>query len=330
MNFPAGIWNNVMWKMAARAGLRRIADMVTQGNIAGASRIATTPGVLKPSAAGSQIRALGHGSEGIADLVAHPQHGVAVRKTFDPKGISGQGLIDRKAQAGQAMGANPAVAQFKGQAPTPHGGGTMHFSEFVGGKGPIAAPAAGSPQELAAVRQTKAQTQMAMRRGGFGGGAQDVRKDNMVWDPNGGRFKTIDYIPQQRGEFYRPAGGQLHDYAGGQVAHMPTGVRDQSQLVAAVPGKAGEGLFNQNYTGKATPAGQLRGQMFGGKVAPAPIQAPKPSPTHSQVMGMLGGAPNPAMAKTQPVHNLAPAAAGIGAVGVGATKVLPSVPRPTV
>jgi hypothetical protein len=59
--------------------------MVQQGNVAGASALAKAPGVLKPSVAGSQIRQLGRGSEGMATLVAHPQHGVAVRKMYDPR-----------------------------------------------------------------------------------------------------------------------------------------------------------------------------------------------------------------------------------------------------
>ncbi len=303
MEFPHGIWNDPLWKLAARAGLRRISQMVSGGNLAGASRLATTPGVLKPNAAGSAIKTLGRGAEGVADLVAHPQHGISVRKTYDPVGISGSEIIGRKEQAGRAIGINPSVAQFHGSAPTPHGQGTMHFSEYVSGQGPKPAPTAGSPQEQRAISRTQNQTQMAMRGAGFAG-AKDVRKANMAWDANAGNFKTIDYIPHHQGEFFQAdKGGRiLRDRSSGDMARMPRGVRDPQQVLSTTE-QAGN-VWNPAYNPMAKKTLDPRQSLLGGRqqaagATPAPISAaataasPRPRPA-------VTSAPPAASAKTMP------------------------------
>ena len=192
--------------------------MVQQGNLAGASALAKAPGVLKPSAAGSQLRHLGTGSEGVATLVAHPEHGVSVRKLYDPRGLATPEMIRRKEEVGRAVGPNPNMAQFYGSAQTPQGGGTMHFSEFVSPQGPHAEPgqsrrtqgpltqnqAAQQTDRADAVEKTRQQTVKAVAgtRRGYSG-AMDVRDANMIWDGQSGRFKTVDYMPVRRGEFYQ-------------------------------------------------------------------------------------------------------------------------------
>jgi hypothetical protein len=299
MEFPHGIWNDPLWKLAARAGLRRISQMVAGGNMTGASALARTPGVLKPNAAGSAIKTLGRGSEGVADLVAHPQHGVAVRKTFDPAGISGSMIINRKEEAGRAIGANPSIAQFHGSSPTPHGEGTMHFSEYVNSQGPKPAPVAGSPQEARAVARTQNQTQMAMRGAGFAG-AKDVRKANMAWDGQAGNFKSIDSIPHRQGEFLQAdKGGRImRDRSSGDFTRMPRGIKDPQQLVAATD--LGSNVFNKNYDPMAKSTPDPRHALLSGpRKAPAvtganpipirPVQPPTmaqkkslPSPTPMQ------------------------------------------------
>lgn len=255
-----------MVKQGARAGLRQIAKLVQGGNLAKADQLARAPGVLKATAAGSQIKHLGQGSEGVASLVAHPEHGVAVRKLYDPQGIASPELIARKAQAGRAMGANPAVAQFKGEAATPHGAGQMHFSEYVqGGKTPFAA---GSAAENAAVRQTKADTLRGLRGAGFRN-SQDIRQGNMVFDANKQRFRTVDYIPGKSGEFQK-------------------GLAGDTENVIRTTGE-GRKLFNQaGLEGGHTPAPQLMQQMLGGKAPPVTPTPAGPRLTHSQVMARLG------------------------------------------
>lgn len=194
--FPHGFWTSPIWKEAARAGLRQISKMVGQGNLAGASQLAKIPGVLKPSSAGSQIQHLGRGGEGLATMVAHPDHGVAVRKLYDPRGISGQDMIARKEQAGRALGDNPNFAKFLGSSQTPQGG-QMHFNEYISpGQAPTGQAGAQS------VRHTQVQAQKGLTNAGFAGG-KDIRKGNMIYDANAGQHRVIDYIPAQQGEFQR-------------------------------------------------------------------------------------------------------------------------------
>jgi hypothetical protein len=191
--FPYAAWKSETWKTAARAGLRHIGRMVQQGNVAGASALAKTPGVLKPSVAGSQIRQLGRGSEGMATLVAHPQHGVAVRKMYDPRGISSPAMIARKEEAGRAVAGNENFARFLGSAPTPHQGGTMHFNEYVpSSRAPVATKAQ-------SVTNTGQQAQQALQHAGYEG--HDIHSGNMVYDQGTGRHKVVDFLPGREGEF---------------------------------------------------------------------------------------------------------------------------------
>lgn len=215
--------------------------MVSQGNFAGASSLATTPGVLKPSLAGSQIKHLGQGSEGLATLVAHPDHGVAVRKLYDPRGISGPEMIARKEQAGKALGDNPNFAKFLGSAQTPQGG-NMHFNEYVPtGSAPFAPNSAAETQSI---KHTTTQANLGLNQAGFAGG-KDIRRGNMVYDAASGKHRVIDYMPAQKNEFMR----------------MPA---NKSNVIAQTPGS--DSPFNKNYSpeGSGTQGGML-GRLIGGR-----------------------------------------------------------------
>lgn len=161
-------------KRAARAGLKMIRRLLrgvepTAANMAKAERLALTPGVLRKTRQGAQIRQLGEGSEGIATLVAHPKKGITVRKLYDPAGSAGgsaasnqevqtvayrkakgtptpaagraqgsggvasQKLIDRKAQFAKEMQGAAGLPRFHGEAVTASGK-PMHFAEYVPGK----------------------------------------------------------------------------------------------------------------------------------------------------------------------------------------------------
>lgn len=261
--------------------------------MAAANALAKTPGVLKPAvagtatAAGSAIRDLGKGSEGLATLVAHPEHGVAVRKLYDPKGISGRELIQRKVQAGTGIGQNNKyVAGYKGQATAPHGA-PMHFSEYVSPKGPIAPPVAGSSAEADAIRKSTIRTHQANIRAGFSGGAQDVRKANMQWDGNTGTFKTVDYVPAHRGEFEKVLRHRSYDPAtgigtyGSKLYNPNTGVSvpisdrihralgdAPERVMQLTPESSGSALWNKHTPdligGKQTSAARLKQYQFGG------------------------------------------------------------------
>lgn len=230
--------------------------MVSQGNIAGASRLAQTPGVLKPSAAGSQIKHLGRGSEGLATMVAHPQHGVAARKLYDPGGISTPAMIARKEEAGKAMGSNPNFAQFLGSAQTPHGGGTMHFNEYVPGASRTMKDS--TPAQRSAAAQTGRDARSALAEKGYEG--HDIRMGNMVEDSRTGQNKLIDYLPARPGEM--------------------TSSPAQPNVISPTP--SGSHLFQQQQ-GQAT-NGQLLGGMLGGKQMPRPGATPS-SAAGTSVMG---------------------------------------------
>lgn len=274
--FPYAAWKGELWKTAARAGLRQIARMVQQGNTAGASTLAKTPGVLKPSVAGSQIRHLGQGSEGLATLTASPQHGVAVRKLYDPRGISGPEMIARKEQAGRALGDNPHFAKFLGSAETPHGG-QMHFSEYVPtGQAPTGQAGAQS------VRHTSVQAQKALTQAGFSGG-KDIRRGNMVFDAGTNTHKVIDYIPAQKNEFMR----------------MP---RRMENVIATTPETTSP--WNPNYAGESTNSGGgMVRRLIGGQSQPG-LRRTHPSP----VSGTADTVPAPANASAATMPQGYPAA----------------------
>ena len=162
---------NELEKGAARAGLKIIRRLLhgaepAAANLAKAERLAVTPGVLKKTRQGSQIRELGGGAEGVATLVAHPKKGITVRKLYDPAGphaagsgpvgevstraaklnakgsavrsstsggIASPKLIARKEQFAKEMQGASGLPQFHGSATTTSGK-PMHFSEYVPGK----------------------------------------------------------------------------------------------------------------------------------------------------------------------------------------------------
>lgn len=236
-----------MWKTAARAGLRQIGKMVQQGNLAGASSLAKAPGVLKPSVAGSQIRHLGQGSEGLATLVAHPEHGVAVRKLYDPRGLSSPSMIARKEEVGRSLQGNQNFAQFHGSAPTPHGGSTMHFNEYI----PGAAGPSGAARDASVARTGQAATQ-AIQRTGYE--AHDLHSGNMLFDPRHRQHRVVDYLPAKPGE----------------VAGMTP-----DKALEVTP--QGHYLFNDNI--ETSSRGDMLGRMLGGRsVATKTIAAPALAP----------------------------------------------------
>ncbi len=243
--FPDGFWNSPLWKEAARAGLRQISRMVSEGNLAGASQLAKTPGVLKPTLAGSEIKHLGRGGEGLATMVAHPEHGVAVRKLYDPRGVSGPEMIARKEQAGLALRDNPNFARFLGSAQTPYGG-QMHFNEYVH-------PGQVPPGQMEqSVRHARAQAHKGLTDVGFAGG-KDIRSGNMIYDSASGKHKVIDYLPSQKGEFLR----------------MP---KSKERVLAPA---SGSGPLNQAYNPQQSDeTGGMLGRLIGGRPPQSPTSFP--------------------------------------------------------
>lgn len=239
--------------------------MVGEGNLTGASQLAKTPGVLKPSLAGSQIQHLGRGGEGLATMVAHPDHGVAVRKLYDPRGISGSDMIARKEQAGRALGDNPTFSKFLGSAQTPQGG-QMHFNEYVQpGQAPTGQAGAQS------VRHTQTQAQRGLTQAGFAGG-KDIREGNMIYDANAGQHRVIDYIPAQQGEFQR----------------MP---KSMANRLSVSPGS--QSPFNPGYDPQSQgDTGGMLGRLLGSKAQSGGLRE------NSASLSAAGTGPVPSMGQT--------------------------------
>jgi serine/threonine protein kinase len=190
-NLSIRAFSDELQKIAARRGLKEIRKAVQGGDVARASRLAKSPGVLKATDAGSQIRDIGHGGEGLATMVAHPQHGVAVRKLYNPQAVTPE-LIARKEQAAQLTKNNPNVARMLGSHATPSGG-KMHMMEYVHGS-----PVQENAQNYRAIQDTRKSLQKDLKRGGMV--AQDVRPSNMIQTPSG-KAKLVDYIPGKVGDF---------------------------------------------------------------------------------------------------------------------------------
>jgi len=161
-------------KLGARAALKQIRRLVDKGNIAAASRIAKTPGVVKPTFAGSQMRILGRGNEGVATLRAHPDLGVVVGKTYDPKArLYSKEMIRRKDEIG-AMNL-PHIAKQYGNALPGRKGTFTSMHEYV---------PSGSPVDPFASQ--------GLRAGKYN--LSDLHSDN-IRNVGSGRVKVIDYQP---------------------------------------------------------------------------------------------------------------------------------------
>lgn len=240
-----GLWNELE-KIALRAGVRLIQQLMAKGTpeaIAQANRLAKTPGVVKSTAMGSQIKHLGRGGEGIADLVAHPQHGVSVRKLYDPtSGIASPTMISRKLQMAKQV-ESPLMAQTHGFARSSRGG-RASFHEYVPG---------GMPTE-----QTERAIQSQLRSAGAKKGYQleDIRDVNI----RGG--KAIDVLP-----FH---GGEVAATRGGDIALSPK-ARTLSRAMDKAMSRAPGGLSTKNLY--RTIGGPAKGQTLQ-QVRTAPTRAP--------------------------------------------------------
>jgi hypothetical protein len=276
-----------MEKIGARAGLRQIAKLVEKGEMAAASRLAKTKGVLKGSTFGHQIKDLGTGAEGVATLVAHPEHGVSVRKLFNQEGLTTRKMIDRKELAGRNIGANPHMAQFHGAENAPMGN-RMHFNEFVQSSGKQLS------KDSTSVRKAKAESLKALRGAGFHGG-QDIRPANMVHDAATGKVKVIDYLPSHKNEFIRP-----------NVLRR-NGVNVHPDAIIPKTDEISSSLFRDSpshYTG-----GALKAQAFRG-VNPTAPKGPNPFSTSAlKTPSPVTSAARPKSLNPSPAASVAPTSA---------------------
>ena len=186
-----------MRKVSARAGLRLIRNMVGQGNLAGANRLAITPGVLKKTQTGSQIKTLGAGQEGAAQLVAHPKGGIYVNKYTDPHGASAApGMAQAQADAARRL-AGPDVAANLGSFQTRQGA-TVQRNEYVPGVTGDSAQL--SPQDRWRAEQQRKRLDLRAQRMGIPVTDIQGNPGNTIQAP-GGAAKVVDFTvptPQQQ------------------------------------------------------------------------------------------------------------------------------------
>lgn len=257
-------------KFAATRAMREIAKSVAAGTPQGMARanmIARAPGVIT-SPMGSGIKTLGGGAEGLATLVAHPQHGVAVRKMFDPnaRGYAPE-LIQRKEQLGSLPGAAGHFGATKSMHGTP-----VHFNEFV--QGESVPRLLMTPEQRSASQKAMLQTSRALRQRGYAG--RDIRDANIVMTPSG-EAKVVDYLPFRPNEV-EGAKAQQNVRRMAQSGQMPEHLRD-----ALVTTNEGRALFSGKPTrgfdptvSSANPA-QFNRYMFTGDVTTprAPTRGPQ-------------------------------------------------------
>lgn len=257
-------------KIAARAGLKLIRRLMASGAPGAAQkaeRLARTPGVLKASKPGSQIKALGGGAEAQAHLVADPTHGIAVRKLYDPlSGVASPKMVGRKMQFAKEMGEHGALAGTKGFRRT-GSGGRMTFHEYAPG-------ATGSAVGKAEAAGIKSQLQQAAGKKGWNLG--DVRAANI----SGG--KAIDVLPMRPGEILREAatpGGHKLDLAKSYLM-SPSMKKQIGRHLGVDKGVATQVLGGKKLAPEVVPSIQkaLRGQSV---------------PARTKRMGQLLGGPKP-------------------------------------
>jgi len=249
-------------KISARAGLKIIQRLMSKGTpeaMAQASRLAKTPGVLKSSPLGSQVKHLGRGGEGVADLVAHPEYGMTVRKLYDPtSAIASPTLISRKLQMAKQV-KSPLLAETQGFTRTGRGG-RVQFSEYVPGGAPT----------------RKAESAIRSKLQGLGAKKgfqlEDIRKANI----QGG--KAIDVLPF--------AGGEASSMGAGNVLSMtPKGSQRFAQHSRKTFARKGgeRGIYGVTKNPKTFSKKNLYRLLEGGGGTSKTLRQVKTAPTRASI-----------------------------------------------
>jgi hypothetical protein len=311
-------------KFAATRALKEIRKAVSAGSpaeLARANRIAKTPGVLSNNnGMGSQLGHLGAGGEGLSTTVAHPQHGVSVRKMFDPNAAAYSPEIIRRKEE---MPNLPGVAKLLGTADTQHGT-RVHFNEYVPGQDArgmapregerlskpkdsavsletlVAADRTGRAQMAPEQQKAYLQAMTGARRGAqqHGYRLNDMRPPNARVTPQGD-VKFVDHMPFKPDEI--DWGAQRHQRRRADTGLAPEQSRYQMRAtdkgLALFPGaqpdkKHWPRASRVTADGREVPNyGQFTGHMLGKPVQPGEAAA---SP------GRTGTVPLPAGDKTNP------------------------------
>lgn len=256
---------NELEKLGARAGLKLIRSLLSKGTpeaLAQAERLGADPRVLKQVAGGHQVKALGRGAEGAAELVAGAgqtagagKRGLQVRKIYDPNSpLASPEMIKRKIQLSKEL-KHPALAEVYGGGEVGRGGLKQTFHEYVPGANP-------TRSEMAALKpELKDLLGQAKQKGWLLG---DVRGANVV----GG--KAIDVMPFRQGEF----AGQVRNVMdvtpqGRGILGMGTG--------AGTPGGA-EALYRQAAGSPARDATRGMRKIRGARADETMVRIPARQP----------------------------------------------------
>ena len=202
---------NELEKIAITAAARQIAKLLRVGTPEAIQSAKNIAKVVPGRGSGVMISHLGRGSEGLADVVIHPKHGLSVRKLYNPtSAIASPKMIGRKMQFAKEV-QHPQLAKTLGFERTGLGG-RMSFHEYVPGgqaagaaskvKAPARVPTVvgGTPSTVpsSASESSKIRQSIQQQAGTKGWDPQDIRSGNIV----GG--KAIDILPFRKGEVRFP------------------------------------------------------------------------------------------------------------------------------
>lgn len=327
----------VRTKEAARRGMKELRNLLTAAGGAINEHPLTRRLVQAATmgrdlgATGSQVRVLGSGSEGVAQLVADPlRKGLSVVKTHDPSAplFNPALLANKDRMLGKDI---PGVAKLFDRV-TARGAvagraAPQYVGEFVGGKTP-------TPAEFDALRGRglRARLGVAMQHHVPGVTLSDIHRTNFKYDASG-RPKAIDFMAVDAKDMLPVAQRGLPNVVNqnirmGSPTFMRFNLDDPASLANQVlPEGVRHGLYGQrspearatlrqaNQRYQAT----LLGQAYGRPGAqPQPVQLARPAAT-------------PAPRRPAPV----PAAATVARAptlvddrGVGSFATVPSAPRP--
>ena len=228
--------NAALVKYAATRGLKEIRRSFAAGDMDRANRLAKTPGLLDNNLGSSinhvgQGGDLGRGGEGLSSLVAHPIHGISVRKAYDPagRGYSSE-IVARKEQLNNVPGMSRVLGSTTTRSGTP-----VHFNEYVPGtqmtNDYVMGNRGASTKLQNAQKQLSAQTHQGYQ-------LHDLQGSNAQLT-HSGQVKFIDHIPLRPDEALSLA-QQQHANAGMAFPH------DVLPLTAK-----GERLFDESTATRA-------------------------------------------------------------------------------
>lgn len=210
---PNKVASDATEKAASRAITRQIGNLLEKGEALAARRLAAVPGAGKASPLGTSMRALGYGTEGLADVGIHPEMGLAARKLF----YSDTPEASLKAALGPLLNEHPVFAKHYGVTQTSHGT-PIHWNELITG-----------PQPSLTAEQLQHITEEAQRAvSPHGYVIGDIKNENVRWDPVMKRHRIVDYSLAKPGDPVSEGSGDsakalAHEMFGGEkpfLAHV--------------------------------------------------------------------------------------------------------------